>query len=259
MFLAFFPALVFLAGLFIGSAQLTPALEDMLEGLQVVLPPGSQRAVVTTVAQLSAQPIKLLLIGFLGTVLFGSGLMLALNRAFTEIYQAKENRKFWQRQLLAMGMVLVTVVPWVLVTLLIMFGKQVRTWLLLELGGEFGPAIRTLWTAGYFAIAILTALLVLTVLYHVLIPNHTYRWRHVLPGAALALALWWIVTSAFGFYVRKLAVYNLIYGGFAATIGLLVWMYLNAIVVLIGAQFNFELAGVRLATKKAGTRVEDEC
>ena len=249
MFLAFFPALVFLAGIFIGSAQLTPALEEMLEGLQVVLPPGSRRPVVASLSQLSAEPVKLLAVGFVATVLLGSGFMLALNRAFANIYATVETRSLWRRQWLAMGMVLVTVVPWVLVSLLIMFGKQVRSWLLLQLGREFGPAIRTVWTAGYFGVAILTALFVLAVLYHVLVPGHNHRWRDVLPGAALAMGLWWIVTSAFGFYVRRLAVYSLLYGGFAATIGLLVWMYLSAIVVLIGAQFNAELASIGTGTK----------
>lgn len=245
MFLAFFPALVFLVGIFVGSAQLTPALDDMLDGLQAVLPPGSRQAVVTSLAQLSARPVRLLLIGFVATVLLGSGFMLALNRAFQGIYATAETRSIWRRQGLAMGLVLLTVVPWVFVTLLVMFGKQVRTWLLLELGGEFGPAIRIAWTGGYFSVAILTALFVLAILYHALVPGPRRRWRDDLPGAALALGLWWIVTSAFGVYVRKLAVYNLLYGGFAATIGLLVWMYLSAIVVLIGAQFNAELTRAR--------------
>src|SRR3989338_4790474 len=43
MFLAFFPALVFLAGVLVYAA---PGFEDLLEGLQVVLPPGSRLAVV---------------------------------------------------------------------------------------------------------------------------------------------------------------------------------------------------------------------
>lgn len=242
MFLAFFPALVFLAGVFIGSAQLTPALEDLLEGLEMILPPGSRSAVVASLVQLSARPVQLLVVGFVGTVLLGSGLMQSLNRAFVGIYKTQDTRSFWRRQLLAMGMVVVTVVPWVLVTLLVMFGKQVRTWLLGELGVEFGTAIRLVWTAGYFSVAILTALFVLAILYHGLVPGPRGRWRDVWPGAALALALWWIVTSAFGFYVRKLAVYSLLYGTFAATIGLLIWMYLSAIVVLMGAQFNAELS-----------------
>ncbi len=59
------------------------------------------------------------------------------------------------------------------------------------------------------------------------------------------MILWWMVTSGFGFYVSRVAIYNVLYGGFAAAIGLLIWMYLSAVVVLIGAQFNYEMAQVR--------------
>jgi len=241
MFLAFFPALVFLAGVFVASARLTPGLEDLLVGLETVLPPGSWRAVMSSLGQLSAKPVQLLVGGLLGTVLVGSQFTLSLNRAFGAIYGRSEGRSFWRRQLLATWTVLVTVGPWVVVTLLVMFGRQTRAWLLAVLGGEYSVAIRLAGTAGYYAIVSITAVLILGTLYYALVPNHSHRWHQVLPGAVLAMGLWWLVTSAFGFYVRKLAVYSLLYGGFAATIGLLVWMYLSAVVVLIGAQFNVEL------------------
>jgi len=244
MFLAFFPALVFLAGVFVVSTRLTPGLEDLLVGLETVLPPGSRLAVMNSLAQLSAKPVQLLLGGFLGTVLVGSQFTLSLNRAFAAIYGRSERRSFWRRQLLATWTVLVTVVPWVAVTLLVMFGRQTRVWLLAVLGSEYSVVIRLAWTTGYYAVAFITAVLVLATLYYALVPNQSHRWHQVLPGAVLAMGLWWIVTSGFGFYVRRLAVYSLLYGGFAATIGLLVWMYLSAVVVLIGAQFNVELRGL---------------
>lgn len=242
MFVAFFPALVFLAGVVAYSA---PGLEDLLEGLRVVLPPGSRRAVVESLLQLSEYPSRLLLAGALGTVLLGSQLMFSLSRVFGSIYEREERRGFWHRQLLSFGMVLVTVIPWAAVSLLVVFGKFVRAWLVDELGVGFARPVRILWTLGYFALSILTALLVLAVLYYVLTPNHRQRWNDVLPGAGLAIGLWWIVTAAFGFYVRKVAIYNVLYGGFAAAIGLLIWMYLSAVVILIGAQFNAELATLR--------------
>ena len=242
MFVAFFPALVFLAGVLIYAA---PGLEELLEGLQVVLPPGSRRAVVESLLQLSEHPSRLVLAGALGTVLLGSQLMFSLNRIFASIYDREERHGFWFRQLRAFAMVLVTVIPWVAVSLLVMFGKFVRTWLIAELGVGFDRPVRILWTLGYFALAILTATVVLAALYYFLAPNHRQRWSDVLPGAALAMGLWWIVTAAFGFYVRRLAIYNILYGGFAAAIGLLIWMYLSAVVILVGAQFNAQLASRR--------------
>ena len=242
MFLAFFPALVFLAGVLIYAA---PGLEDLLEGLQVVLPPGSRRQVVDSLLALSAHPDRLLLGGGIGTVMLGSQLMFSLNRIFSTIHDREERRSFWFRQGRAVGMVGLTVIPWVAVSMLVVFGKYVRGWLIEELGVGFDRPVRILWTMGYFALAIVTATLVLAALYFFLTPDHRQRWNDVLPGAALAMGLWWIVTAAFGFYVRRLAIYNILYGGFAAAIGLLIWMYLSAVVILIGAQFNAELAALR--------------
>jgi membrane protein len=241
-FLAFFPAVALLAGVL---AYTEPGLEDLLQGLQVVLPPGGRRAVVSSLLDLSANPTRLLLVGAIGTLLLGSQLMFSLTRIFAAIYPAHKRRSFWRRQLLSVSMVFVTVVPWVAVSTLVVFGNFVRAWLIEALGVGFHRTLQIFWTVGYFALAVLTATLVLAALYHFLGPERGQRWDDVLPGAALAMILWWIVTSAFGYYVRRLAIYDLIYGGFAAAIGLLIWMYLTAVVILIGEQFNAELATLR--------------
>ena len=243
MFLAFFPALVFLAGVL---ARAAPGLDDFLEGLRLVLPPGSKRAVVDSLLHLSEHPNRLLFIGAVGTMLLGSQLMFALSRIFASFYQLEEPHGFWQRQLRSFLMVFVTIIPWVAVSLLVVFGRNVRRWVLARLGAEFDSSVRLLSTLGFFALAILTATLVLAAMYYFLTPRARQRWRDVLPGAGLAMLLWWIVTSAFAFYVRRLAIYDLLYGGFAATIGLLIWMYLSAVVILAGAQFNAELSTRRL-------------
>jgi membrane protein len=51
--------------------------------------------------------------------------------------------------------------------------------------------------------------------------------------------MWWVVDVLFGVYVRRMP-YDVVYGGLAAAIGLLLWMYLTAVVVLIGAAYNAE-------------------
>jgi membrane protein len=242
MFVAFFPALIFLAGV---VALVAPGWEDLLQDFRLVLPPGSRRAVVDSLLQISGRSSELLLAGALGTIMLGSQLMFSLNRIFASIYGREEQRGFWWKQLRAVAMVLVTIIPWVAVSLLVVFGKYLRSWLVQELGVGFARPVRILWTMGYYALAFLTATLVLAALYFFLTPDHRHGWHDVLPGAALAMILWWIVTSGFGFYVSRVAIYNVLYGGFAAAIGLLIWMYLSAVVILIGAQFNHEMAQVR--------------
>ncbi len=242
MFMAFFPALLFLAGI---VAYATPELEDFLNGLRLLLPPGSRRAVVESLLRISQNPGRLLWVGAVGTMLVGSQLMFSLRQVFAIIYDREERGPFWRQQLESFAMVLITVVPWVAVSLLVVFGRLFRTWLSAQLGVDLSGGMRLLWNAGYFSLAIVTATLVLGTLYYFLTPNVRRRWDDVLPGAALAMGLWWIVTTGFGFYVTRVAIYDEVYGGFGAAIGLLVWMYLSAVVILIGAQFNAEMASLR--------------
>ena len=68
-------------------------------------------------------------------------------------------------------------------------------------------------------------------------PTGYEDWHDVFPGAAVATILWWIVDIGFGFYVRYVP-YGTVYRGLAAVIGLLLWMYLTAMVIFIGAAYN---------------------
>jgi len=61
-----------------------------------------------------------------------------------------------------------------------------------------------------------------------------------IPGAILATVLWLAATSGFGWYVRHVGNYNVMYGSIGAGIALLVWMYLTAAIALIGCEFNAE-------------------
>ena len=66
------------------------------------------------------------------------------------------------------------------------------------------------------------------------------RWSLVWPGAVLATVLWMLATSGFAWYVRNIGHYNLMYGSVGAGIALLVWMYLMALIALLGCEFNAE-------------------
>jgi len=69
-------------------------------------------------------------------------------------------------------------------------------------------------------------------------PNRPQRWRLVFPGAMLATGLWLAVMLGFGWYVRHIADYNVLYGSIGAVIALLGWMYVQSLVALIGCEFN---------------------
>jgi membrane protein len=69
--------------------------------------------------------------------------------------------------------------------------------------------------------------------------------RRVLPGAVAAVALWMVISWAFGVYVSSLAEYAVFYGSLAAVAVLLVWLWLTSFAILVGAELNAQLEGLR--------------
>lgn len=68
--------------------------------------------------------------------------------------------------------------------------------------------------------------------------RHEWTWRASLPGATLATALWFVATLLFGAYVTRFANYSRVYGSLGAGIALMIWLYLIALCVLFGSEFN---------------------
>jgi membrane protein len=66
------------------------------------------------------------------------------------------------------------------------------------------------------------------------------QWRWISWGAALATAVWILASAAFSYYVSRFGSYDAMYGSLGAVIVLLLWFWLSAFVLLIGATLNAE-------------------
>lgn len=66
-------------------------------------------------------------------------------------------------------------------------------------------------------------------------------------GLGVALAIWLVASVAFSFYLTNFHTYNQVYGSIGAVIALLMWFYISAYAVLIGAALNATIADRRLA------------
>ena len=78
-----------------------------------------------------------------------------------------------------------------------------------------------------------------TALYRLAPPDRPPTWRAVLPGSLIATALWLAVSLGFSLYVSNVARYNATYGGLASGAVLLLWFWLTAAIIILGAQLNF--------------------
>jgi membrane protein len=158
-----------------------------------------------------------------------------LTEAFNVAYQVTETRRWWKQLALslAFGPILALVV--IVSVALMLIGPQ--------LVGSIADVVNLdelfvrLWGWLRFPVALLLLALVLSVVYH-FGPNARQRYRSVVPGAALCVVLWAITSVGFSVYLANFADYGITYGSIGAAVGLLLYLYLCASVVLLGAELN---------------------
>ncbi len=97
-----------------------------------------------------------------------------------------------------------------------------------------GPALM----AGRWAVAVLVILAGLGLVYRFGSGPGPRARGWVTPGALVALTLWAAASVAFSAYVARFADYNEVYGTLGAAVALLIWLYISAYAVLLGAAVN---------------------
>lgn len=181
------------------------------------------------------------------SVFAGLGMMLSLMEGFRRANHLPRNAwGFWQRRVRAMLLVPMALIPLSLATIVVVFGHQIESWMIDNADHELRFIVLVFWRIVRWSIAVLTSVTVLTALYH-FGTSHKEHWKRVAPGAITATLFWFPATLAFGFYVTRIADYSMFYGSFGAGIATLVWLYLTAFSVLIGAELNGAIYLNRLA------------
>jgi membrane protein len=172
------------------------------------------------------------------SVFAGLGLTLSLMEGFRRAYQLRrDDWGFWQRRVRALLMVPIVLVPLSLATLVIVFGRQIESWMIDNADHELRFMVLILWRLVRWVVALSTSVTVLGALYHFGTKRREH-WAWVAPGALAATLLWFPATLAFGWYVTRIADYSLFYGSFGAGIATLVWLYITAFSALLGAELN---------------------
>ena len=236
MFLAFFPLLLLALGLVAGTSLFHDALREIPERLSLILPPGTSNVVTAYFARKVANPWRWAALGLGGTLLAGTQVMVGFMEGFRVIDRNLLRRGYWRRHFRALGLLCLTIVPMLAVIIFTVFGRQMRAWLLVRTGSPL--LTRELYLAFYVPGVFVLAMAVLVLMFRIGRPGHA-GYRNLLPGAAVSTVLWWAADLGFGWYVRRMP-YDALYRGLGSAIGLLLWMFLTALIVLFGAAYNAE-------------------
>jgi membrane protein len=244
--LSFFPVLTSTAAILVQtrSQVVSKTLERLLSD---IVPPGSESLVAQQFRISGTRPVLLLVVAGVISLWAASGVIKSLIEGFQSAYRVPRNRGFLHGNAVAISLVILSGAPLIGASLLILFGGQAEHVVMNALGSSAHPlagAWQILSRLARYLVAFLTTVMVASMLYY-FGPYRPQRWRGVWRGAALASVGWLLATSGFGWYVRNMAHYNVMYGSVGAGIALLVWMYLMAIVALIGCEFNAEYERAR--------------
>jgi membrane protein len=104
--------------------------------------------------------------------------------------------------------------------------------------GEFGKTVAAIVR---WPILIVLVMVLLAAIYRFAPSRKEPKWRWVSWGAVIATVLWIAGSAAFSVYVSSFASYDKSYGSLGAVVVLLMWLYVSAFVVLLGAELNAEI------------------
>ncbi len=235
--LTLFPAILVMASLLSMSHMTEAVVRELSHALGRILPEGTRSAVLEYFTGSKPVSVKFLLTLIVITLWTGSGVMISWMQGFRAAYQMPKIWGLVKERMIAFLLVILAGVPLFFASALLVFGNQIEAWIIYRVGHELGPYILGLWTMLRWIIAALTSIAVIGLIFHHGVPR-TQPWHRVLPGSVLSTVLWFVSTVLFGFYLRRFANYNIIYGSVGTAIALLIWLHLVSLVILIGAEFN---------------------
>ncbi|MGI9034471.1 MAG: YihY/virulence factor BrkB family protein [Pyrinomonadaceae bacterium] len=177
-----------------------------------------------------------LTLGILITLYSASAGIDSLRIALNAVYKLKEEREWWKRKLMSLVLTLAFGVLIFVALGIIFYGSQFVNLILGRLGLPISSPILLKLLA--FVIALGVLMLTFAMLYYY-VPNHKEpRWQWITPGSIVTIALWYLLSKGFGLYLHYFDSYAKTYGSLGAMIILMLWLYLTALVILIGGTMN---------------------
>jgi len=249
--LSIFPGVIVLISLLgvLGDRETVDGLLRIVDDL------GPQSAVdafdgpVEDVVESSGTAGLALVLGLAAGLFSASGYVGAFIRTSNAIYGVAEERPAWKlRPLQILITLAITLILAVVLVALVISGPLADA-----IGSELGigDTALTAFEIAKWPILLLMVIGVIGLLYRFSPDTRHLGIRWILPGSALATALWLVASAAFSVYVANFGSYADTYGSLAGAIVFLIWLWISNIAVILGAQFAYELERTAAAAGSA--------
>lgn len=239
-FLALFPTLLVAIAL-LPLIPFDDPVQAIQDNLNTIIPTTAESFIFGTLKDLlEIQRSGLLSLGVFLAIFFSSNGMMSLMRGFDKSYSRLfKKRKWWKSRLVAIMLTALMGVLLVISGVLVILGNLILSYVFDLLSVD---------TYTRYAIEMLKWLVVISLIYSIIAtvyfvgPAHVSRGRFFSPGATMATIASLLTSVGFSFFVNSFGTYNKVYGSISAVIVLMVWLQINAFILLAGFELNTSIA-----------------
>lgn len=235
--LALFPAIIFLFTLIPFIPRRIGFQKQLMDFIVLILPADAYRAFETTLNEIVNKPNRgLLSFGFFLSLFFATNGVHSLMMAFNKSSLIIETRTWIKQRLIAILLTVAIALSVIICIVAMTIGEVALNYI----DGELNIK------GNFIAYVIqLTRWSLLGILYFVTIsilykygPAHAKRWKFFSAGSCLATILAFLTIWGFSFYINNFSSYNKVYGSISTLIVLMIWLYLNSLILLVGFELN---------------------
>ena len=224
--------------------------ESLLDLMFRVLPETTHDFINSTITDLINVPRGgLLSVGVFLTLFFASNGVMSLMHAFDKKdHLGFKSRKGYMKRLIALQLTIILLVLLIITVISVIFGQIGVSKLIVGLGLD--PGLTNILT-DFMRFVIMFMLLFNSIaLIYKLAPATTKRWRYFSPGAMFATILSIFTSYVFFSYINNFNNYNKLYGSLGTFIAIMVLLYINALVLLVGFELNNSIVTNRIIRDK---------
>jgi membrane protein len=231
-----FPFMIFLLAL-LSLLNITEIFDWLVNQAQILLPERASELVTNIVEQLRSGASGALSFGAVVGLWSASSAVRMTMHALNVAYEV-EDPALWKRFPLSILYTVLLAVLVIAAATLMLIGPRLAAWVAKLVG--LGDVFTTVWTWARIPVGVVLLVLVAALIYY-LFPNTGQPFRLISPGAVLAVIVWVVASLGFSWYVANFASYNAVYGSLAGAVVLLLYFFISAAIVLVGAELNSEL------------------
>lgn len=245
--LASFPAVIFLFTL-IPYIPIVNLDDQIMAFLSEVIPRGIYVEVSQTILDIVSRPRKgVLSIGFATALFTATNGMVSLMRSFNVVYKARENRGFFKTRGIAILLTLFLALVMIVSIVLLIVGDRIM-FLVAEWDIVQEEWVINIVNITRYVITFATLALGVSLIYR-FAPNKYVKIPFFNPGSLIASALIVLATYGFSFYFSNFSSYNKLYGSIGTMIALMIWIYLIALLLILGFEINASIISGRSKSK----------